>query len=269
MSDRVLAAENLDLFLSTSFSIEDISLELHKEEIVSIVGANGSGKSTLLRLLTRLIAPDRGHVYLEGKRINEMSPKAIAQKLTMLPQTHNHYLDLTVNDLVKYGRNPFKKWFEGFKAEDQEIIDFAISATNLENIKHRSLPSLSGGERQRAWIAMSLAQMPDILLLDEPTTYLDISHQLEVMELIKKLNRENGITIVMVLHDLNQAARYSHRLIAMKEGKIVQQGTPKKMFNQDFFKEIFGIDVSIYYDEDTPFFIPRYIGAAMTEMAWT
>lgn len=260
MDDKVLVAENLNLFRSISFSINDMSLQLKKGEIVSIVGANGSGKSTVLRLLTKLITPESGHVYLEGKRIDEMTQKIIAQKLTMLPQVHDHNIDLTVYDLVKYGRNPFRKWYEGTKAEDKDIIEFAISATNLEHLRHRPLLSLSGGERQRAWIAMSLAQMPDILLFDEPTTYLDISHQLEVMELIKRLNDENGITIVMVLHDLNQAARYSHRLIAMKDGRIVHQGSPNEVFSHSFFKEVFGIDVSIYYEDDTPFFMPRSAG---------
>lgn len=260
MDDKVLVAENLNLFRSALFSIDDVSLQLKKGEIVSIVGANGSGKSTVLRLLTKLITPESGYVYLEGKRIDGMSQKIIAQKLTMLPQVHDHNIDLTVYDLVKYGRNPFRKWYEGTGAEDKDIIEFAISATNLKHLRHRPLLSLSGGERQRAWIAMSLAQMPDILLFDEPTTYLDISHQLEVMELIKRLNDENGITIVMVLHDLNQAARYSHRLIAMKDGRIVCQGPPNEMFSRCFFQEVFGIDVSIYYDEDTPFFMPKSAG---------
>lgn len=258
MDNEILVAEHLDLFRSASFSINNVSLELKKGEIVSIIGANGSGKSTVLRLLTKLIAPDNGSIYLEGKKIDEMSQKVIAQKLTMLPQVHDYHIDLTVYDLIKYGRNPHQKWYEDTRAEDKEIIEFAISATNLEDMRHRQLPSLSGGERQRAWIAMSLAQMPDILLLDEPTTYLDISHQLEVMELIKRLNDENGITIVMVLHDLNQAARYSHRLIALKDGSIVRQGPPNEVFSHDFFEEVFGINVSIYNDEGTPFFIPRY-----------
>ena len=257
MNDKVLVAESLNLFRSSLFSIEDVSIQLKKGEIVSIIGANGSGKSTVLRLLTKLLVPGSGHVYLDGKRIDEMSQRGIAQKLTMLPQVHDHNLDLTVYDLVKCGRNPFRKWYEGTGAEDKEIIEFAISATNLKHLRYRPLQSLSGGERQRAWIAMSLAQMPGILLLDEPTTYLDISHQLEVMELVKRLNDENGITIVMVLHDLNQAARYSHRLIAMKDGRIVRQGPPNEIFNPHFFKEVFGIDVNIHYDEDIPFFIPR------------
>lgn len=257
MDKIVLAAENLNLFLSTTFSINDVSLKFKEGEIVSIVGANGSGKSTVLRLLTNLIAPEGGYIYLEGKRIDKLSRKFIAQRLTMLPQVHDYNVDITVYDLVKYGRNPFRKWYEGMGAEDKEIIDFAISATSLGHMKHRPLHSLSGGERQRAWIAMTLAQMPNVLLLDEPTTYLDISHQLEVLELIKKLNEENRITIVMVLHDLNQAARFSHRLIAMKDGKIVRQGSPNEIFNPAFFREVFGIDARVYRDKDIPFFIPR------------
>ncbi|MCD8509867.1 MAG: ABC transporter ATP-binding protein [Bacillus sp. (in: Bacteria)] len=240
--------------------MNDVSFEIKKGEIVSIIGANGSGKSTVLRLLTKLIHPNGGCVYLEGKKIDEMSQKAVAQKLTMLPQVHDHHIDLTVYDLIKHGRNPYLKWYESANTEDKDIIDFAIEATNLEHLKYRPLHSLSGGERQRAWIAMSLAQTPNILLLDEPTTYLDISHQLEVMELVKRLNEENGITIVMVLHDLNQAAKYSHRLIAMKSGSIVREGSPKEIFCCAFFEEVFGIDVSIFHDEETPFFYPKVLG---------
>nr|WP_090891487.1 ABC transporter ATP-binding protein [Evansella caseinilytica] len=237
--------------------MDEVTFELLKGDIVSIVGANGSGKSTVLRLLTKLIDPDSGCVLLDGRQIAEMSRKVIAQKLTMLPQVHDHHIDLTVYDLIKHGRNPYLKWYETTDEGDRQAIDFAVSATNLEQLKYRPLHSLSGGERQRAWIAMSLAQTPEILLLDEPTTYLDISHQLEVMELIRRLNKENGITIVMILHDLNQAAKYSHRLIAMKNGTIVRQGTPGEMFNKEFFKEVFEIDATIYHDEETPFFIPR------------
>lgn len=240
-----------------------MSLQLKKGEVISIIGANGSGKSTVLRLLTKLIQPNKGNVYLEGEELSTISQRDIAKKMTMLPQVHDHYMDLTVLDLIKHGRNPYLKWYETLSTNDNEIIEFAIKATNLEHLKYRPLPSLSGGERQRAWIAMSLAQTPEILILDEPTTYLDIAHQLEVMELVRQLNEQNGITIVMVLHDLNQAAKYSHRLIAMKNGHIVDQGTPKRIFSREFFKNVFGIDVNIYYDdENSPFFIPK---AAISE----
>mgnify|MGYP005749145747 CR=1 FL=1 len=172
--------------------------------------------------------------------------------MTMLPQVNDHQLDLTVRDLVKYGRHPYLKWYEEYNTNQDTYIDWAISATNLTSLQHRSLQTLSGGERQRAWIAMSIAQTPNTLLLDEPTSYLDIAHQLEVMELLKELNRSLGITIIMVLHDLNQAAKYSDRIVAMKSGKVVRQGKPVEVYNCDFFREVFSIEAKVHLNGTHP-----------------
>lgn len=254
--ENVLKAEQLVFGYTSSDYIKDLSIEFAKGEMVSIVGPNGSGKSTLLRLLTQLLKPTQGVVFLEGKHIQHVKNKDIAQKMTMLPQVNEHQLDLTVRDLVKYGRHPYLKWYEEYNANQNKYIDWALSVTDLTHFQHRSLNTLSGGERQRAWIAMSIAQTPNTLILDEPTSYLDISHQFEVMELLKQLNYSLGLTIVMVLHDLNQAARYSDRIIAMKNGKVVRQGRPIDVFNCEFFRDVFNVEAKVHMDGDKPMCTP-------------
>lgn len=250
--EDVLKAEHLSYGYTNTYCIEDFSISFNKGEIVSIIGPNGSGKSTVLRLLSRLLKPQKGVVYLEGESVHRLKDKEIAQKMTMLPQVHDHKLDMTVRDLVKNGRNPYIKWYEQYNSTHSKYIDWALTVTSLTHLQHRPLHTLSGGERQRAWIAMSIAQTPNTLLLDEPTSYLDICHQLEVMELVKELNRSLGITIIMVLHDLNQAARYSNRIIAMKNGKVVRQGKPAEVYNCDFFREVFSIEAKVHMDGDSP-----------------
>ncbi len=254
--ENILKADQLSYRYTDTYCIKDFSISFNKGEKVSIIGPNGSGKSTILRLLTRLLKSETGTVLLEGEKMNQMKEKEIAKKLAMLPQVNNHKLDLTVRDLVTHGRNPYLKWFEEPNAEHQTHIDWALAVTNLTKFQHRPLLALSGGERQRAWIAMAIAQTPQILILDEPTSYLDISHQIEVMELLEDLNRSLGMTIIMVLHDLNQAARYSARLIAMKNGKVVRQGTPSDVFDSDFFREVFAIEATVHLDGDKPIYTP-------------
>ncbi|WP_442604353.1 ABC transporter ATP-binding protein [Paenibacillus sp. KN14-4R] len=234
-----------------------MNLEVREGEILSLIGPNGSGKSTLLRLLARLLDPVRGEVWLDGKVLRNMSSSDIAKKLAMLPQMHDHQLEFTVRELVEFGRHPHKKWFERLSDADEEIIAWALSVTNLTPYENRALPSLSGGERQRAWIAMAIAQRPKVLLLDEPTTYLDISHQLEVMELVQSLNRQFNMTVIMVLHDINQAAQYSDRLVVMKKGEVVYDGIPQCVLCKPMFQNVFDIEVDIYDDGDKPFFTPK------------
>ena len=242
---------------SETFSLEDINVEITKGEIVSLIGPNGSGKSTMLRVISNLLKPNEGSVLLDGNEIKTLSRQAIAKKLTMLPQVHNNELDLTVRELVSFGRNPHKGWFQKLDYEDEKIIDWALEVTNLQSYEFRFLQSLSGGERQRAWIAMAVAQRPSVLLLDEPTTFLDIAHQLEVMELVQMLNERFGMTIVMVLHDINQAAGYSDRLIVMKNGRIEYDGNSACVICKQMFQDIFEIDVDIYNDGERPFFTPK------------
>ncbi|WP_234410594.1 ABC transporter ATP-binding protein [Caldalkalibacillus mannanilyticus] len=254
--EGILKAEHLSYGYTDSYLIKDLSLQFNRGEMVSVIGPNGSGKSTFLRLLTRLLKPEDGTVYLEGQDMKQWKNKEVAQKMTMLPQVHDHKLDLTVRDLVQHGRYSYLKWYQDYGKDQSSHIDWALSVTQLVSFQHRPLHTLSGGERQRAWIAMCIAQKPTILILDEPTSYLDISHQLEVLELLTELNQTLGITIIMVLHDVNQAARYSDRIIAMKQGKVVRQGIPKEVYDCQFFRDVFSIEAKVHLDGDTPICSP-------------
>ena len=240
----------------TNFQLDDINLEISEGEVVSLIGPNGSGKSTLLRVISRLVKPNSGTVYLDGQNIREMKSKEVAKTLTMLPQMNNYQLDLTVRELVEFGRHPHSGGKMVLSKEDMEIVDWAIEVTGLKHLQNRVLPSMSGGERQRAWIAMTVAQHPKVLLLDEPTTYLDIAHQLEVMELVKELNQKYNMTVIMVLHDINQAAQNSERLIVLKNGKIHYDGLPHCVLCKEMFQSIFEIDAEIYMQGGYPVFSP-------------
>ncbi|AZN43230.1 ABC transporter ATP-binding protein [Paenibacillus albus] len=252
-----LAAAGLKYgYHASSPIVNGLNMQVSPGEWLGIVGPNGSGKSTVLRMLARLVSPQGGMVTMEGKDMAFMDTKAIARQMTMLTQTQESSLDITVRELVRRGRNPHLKWYEECRGKHEEVVDWALQVTSMSELQNRSLLELSGGERQRAWLAMCMAQTPRILLLDEPTTYLDIAHQLELMELIRELNREQGITVVMVLHDLNQAARYCDRIIAMKQGAIVREGTPTDVFRVEFFREVFGIEAKVYHDDGVPVYLP-------------
>lgn len=238
--------------------IDNLSLNIKKGSINTLIGTNGCGKSTLLKALSRNLKPKHGDVYLNSKSIFQLDTKLLAKEMSILPQSPTAPDDFTVFDLVSYGRYPHLDWTSKLHEEDLDIINWAINLTKMEHLKDRQVTTLSGGERQRAWIAMALCQKPKILLLDEPTTYLDISHQFEVLELVKSLNKTMGLTIVMVLHDLNQAARYSDNIIVIKDGNIYTQGSPKEIITSSTLNEVFNLDVRIFMDEynDCPFFIP-------------
>ncbi len=225
--------------------IEDLFLDIKNGEIVSIIGPNGSGKSTLLSCLTRYIKPMAGEIFLEGKNIYDKSIKEFSKKVAILSQHHSVTSNITVRKLVSYGRLPHKKWYERQNEKDYEIVEQAMNYTNVLHYENKFVNSLSGGEQQRVWIAMALAQTPDVLLLDEPTNYLDIAHQLELMKLIHTINREKKITIIMVLHDLNQASEYSDKIILMKRGKIFDYGLPKDVINCENLKEVYNIKCHI------------------------
>lgn len=238
--------------------IDNLSLNIKKGSINTLIGTNGCGKSTLLKALSRNLKPKYGDVYLNGNSIFQMDTKLLAKEMSILPQSPNAPDDFTVFDLVSYGRYPHLDWTAKLRKEDIDIINWAIELTKMEHLKDRQVTTLSGGERQRAWIAMALCQKPNILLLDEPTTYLDINHQFEVLELVKKLNHTMKLTIVMVLHDLNQAARYSDKIIVIKDGDIYKQGNPKSIITKEILHDVFNLDVRILMDDynDCPFFIP-------------
>ncbi|BBH24585.1 iron ABC transporter ATP-binding protein [Paenibacillus baekrokdamisoli] len=254
---QALTASDLKYGYRPSESIVDgFNLGVSTGEWLGIVGPNGSGKSTVLRMLARLVSPQRGTVSMGDQNMAGMNSKSIARQMTMLTQTQEAALDITVRDLVRRGRNPHLRWYEECRGKHEEVVDWALQVTSMGGLQHRSLLELSGGERQRAWLAMCMAQTPNTLLLDEPTTYLDIAHQLELMELIRLLNREQGITVIMVLHDLNQAARYCDRIVAMKQGAVVREGKPSDVFQVDFFRDVFGIEAKVHNDDGVPVFLP-------------
>lgn len=232
--------------------LRDFSFQVNEGEIVSIIGPNGSGKSTLLRAVSRQIPYFQGKVKLDGVELQSISPKQVARKMCMLSQKNQAPSDMTVYDLVSYGRYPHKRWFEKLTSADEEIIQWAIEKTNLTNFKDRRVVSLSGGESQRAWIAMALAQRPKVLLLDEPTTYLDISHQHEVLELVRELNREMGMTVIMVLHDLNQASYYSDRVVVVQDGEKAMYGTPEQVMTTDMIRNVYRMDAEVLYAPSDP-----------------
>lgn len=246
----MIEISKVNISYDKSIVIDDLSLKIKKGEIVSLIGPNGSGKSTILNAAARMIGYD-GSIIIKGSDIRSLNSKALSKSLSLLSQHNSAPEDITVEELVYYGRMPHKKWFEMRNAEDDEKVTSALINTNLVKLKDRKVSELSGGERQRAWFAMALAQKPDVLLLDEPTTYLDICHQLEVMELIKKLNEKLNLTVLMVLHDLNQALTYSSRIVVLKNGRICGEGVPEETITQELIREVYGVDSDFYKDKYT------------------
>jgi iron complex transport system ATP-binding protein len=236
----------------------DLSVHIPTGKITVIVGANACGKSTLLRALARLLRPKEGAVYLDGENIHHMPTKAVAAQLGILPQSPVTPEAITVADLVARGRYPHQRWFRQWTARDEAAITEAMTVTGTIDLARRAVDELSGGQRQRVWIAMALAQETGILLLDEPTTYLDLAHQIDVLDLLVDLNRSDGRTIVLVLHDLNHACRYSHHLVAMRSGAIVVEGDPSAVVDETLVREVFGLDAKIVPDPvaGTPMVVP-------------
>lgn len=240
--------KNLAVQYDTAPIIENLSVNIPKNKITMIIGANGCGKSTLLKTIGRILQPKTGEILVEGKNIKKQNSKVLAKQMAILPQNPTTPSGLKVRELVSYGRFPYQTPMGGLKKDDIEKIDWAMKVTKIEEFKDRDVESLSGGQRQRAWIALTLAQETPILLLDEPTTYLDMSHQLEILELLKELNLEKHITIVMVLHELNNATKFADHLIGMKDGNIIFTGEPKDVVTQDNLRIIYGIQATLQLD---------------------
>lgn len=237
----VLSAEQISVGYYDLLVIDGLNVTIPEQKITTIIGPNGCGKSTLLKAISRLLKTKKGTVYLDGKAIHQLPTKEIAKKMAILPQTAEAPAGLTVFELVSYGRYPHRKGIGTLKKEDMDQIMWALEVTGLSELKNRPIDALSGGQRQRAWIAMSLAQDTEILILDEPTTYLDMAHQLDILLLLKQLNEQEKRTIVMVLHDLNHASRFSDYMIAMKAGKIVTEGPPEKVMTSENLEKVFDI----------------------------
>ncbi|WP_430493941.1 ABC transporter ATP-binding protein [Rossellomorea marisflavi] len=231
--------------------VKNLSVSIPDKQITTIIGPNGCGKSTLLKAITRIIPHQTGNILLDGQNIHKQSTKELAKKMAILPQTPESASGLTVGELVSYGRFPHQKGLGRLTKKDQDMIHWAMEETATLPFKHREVDALSGGQRQRVWIAMALAQETDIIFLDEPTTYLDMAHQLEVLELLERLNREQGRTIVMVLHDLNQAARFADHIIALKDGDLVSSGTGEQVITRETLRKVFNIDAEIGRDPRT------------------
>ncbi|WP_053914206.1 ABC transporter ATP-binding protein [Streptomyces sp. TP-A0875] len=253
-----LAARGLTLAYEDRTVVEELDLDVPDGKVTVIVGPNACGKSTLLRALGRLLKPRRGAVLLDGTELARLPTKRIAQVIGLLPQTPVPPEGITVGDLVARGRQPHQKWWQQWSETDETSVSEAMERTGTSGLAERPVDELSGGQRQRVWIAMALAQDTDLLLLDEPTTYLDIAHQVEVLDLVRRLNRERGRTVVAVLHDLNQAARYADHLIAMRAGRIVAQGAPGDIVTAELVQEVFGLASVIVPDPVTggPMVVP-------------
>ncbi|MCH1626526.1 ABC transporter ATP-binding protein [Ferdinandcohnia quinoae] len=246
-----LYTNDLNISYGERLIVKDLSVDIPDKKITTIIGSNGCGKSTLLKAITRIISHQSGAVVLDGANISKENTKILAKKMAILPQTPESASGLTVGELVSYGRFPYQKGFGRLTKKDYEVIDWSLEVTGISDFKFRPVDSLSGGQRQRVWIAMALAQETDIIFLDEPTTYLDMAHQLEVLELLQKLNLEQDRTIVMVLHDLNQAARFADYIIALKDGEIVKAGNCEEVIKHDVLRKVFNIDAEIGRDPRT------------------
>ncbi|MDR7319056.1 ABC transporter ATP-binding protein [Brevibacillus nitrificans] len=255
---QALETRQLTLSYGDRNIIEALDLNIPRGKITVFIGSNGSGKSTLLRSLARLLKPKEGAILLEGESIAKRSTKEVAKRLAILPQGPTAPEGLTVLQLVKQGRYPYQNWLQQWSEEDEKMVNRALEATQLTALANRPVDSLSGGQRQRAWIAMTLAQGTETILLDEPTTYLDMSHQIEILDLLFELNETEQRTIVMVLHDLNLACRYAHHIVAVHNTTVVAEGSPDDVLTTDLVRTVFDMDCQITLDPlyGTPMCIP-------------
>ena len=264
-----LVGQGLSVGYDDRVVIEGLDVEIPDAAVTTIIGPNGCGKSTLLRAMSRLLQPREGVVFLDGADINHTKPKEVARKLGILPQNPVAPEGLTVADLVGRGRFPHQKWYQQASPDDEAAVASALEMTGTTDLADRHIDALSGGQRQRVWIAMTLAQGTDLLLLDEPTTYLDLAHSVEVLDLVYSLRTEHDKTVVMVLHDLNLAARYSDSLFVMTAGKIVAQGTPNEVITEELLDDAFGLNARVITDPvyGDPLIIPIGTRSARTEVS--
>jgi iron complex transport system ATP-binding protein len=242
-----LKTENLCAGYGVSSVVQAVNIQLLEGKITALIGPNGCGKSTLLKALVRVLAPQSGRVLWQDKDINDYSPLSIAQALSLLPQSQETPEGILVRDIVGYGRSPYTGFWGQLRSEDQQKVDQAMRMTGITEFAHKAVSELSGGQRQRVWLAMTLAQNTDYVFLDEPTTYLDLNHQVELMKLLHTL-RQDGKTLVTVLHDINQACRYCDHLIVMATGRVVAQGTPDEVLTVQLLNEVFELEAEIYRD---------------------
>ncbi len=248
-----MEVRNLIFAYGRNVVLRGISFKIEEGKITTLMGANGCGKSTLFSLMTKNLDPRRGKIFLYGKNIYHLALKDFARRVSIVHQYNTANDDITVERLVSYGRIPHMKMMQGKSARDEQMIEWALEVTNLQHYRDREVSRLSGGQRQRVWIAMALAQNTKILFLDEPTTYLDIRYQIEILELVKKLNKEFGMTIVMVLHDINQAIYFSDNIIGLQNGCITVEGSPDEVITTESLKELYGISLKVTQVEGQKF----------------
>lgn len=267
----VLQAQSLSVAYGEKYVLEELDLDVPKGKITVFIGRNGCGKSTLLSVFARMIKPVSGEVYLNGKKMLMSNTKKIARELAVLPQGPVAPEGITVLQLVKQGRYPYQTWLKQWSEEDEACVRRALEVTKLEEFSDRPVDSLSGGQRQRAWIAMVLAQNTETILLDEPTTYLDLSHQVEILDLLYDLNKSEGRTIVMVLHDLNLACRYADHIVALHNKCVCAQGCPEQIMTEELVKDVFNMEVKIDRDPlfGTPMCIPYGKGRVVKDEPFT
>jgi iron complex transport system ATP-binding protein len=253
-----LQVHDVQLAYGDNIVVDGLDLDVLDNTVTAVIGPNGCGKSTLLRAMGRLLRPQRGHVLLDGKRIDKQPTRDVAKVLGILPQNPLAPEGLTVADLIARGRHPHQAWYRQWSSDDETAVAEALNWTNMTEYAQRTLDELSGGQRQRAWISMALAQGTDLLLLDEPTTFLDLAHQIDILDLVERLHAEAGRTVIMVLHDLNMAARYAQQLIAMRTGKIIAQGPACDVITEPLLRQIFELDAQVLTDPiaGTPLVVP-------------
>ena len=238
--NAIIKAQNISVSINEKEIVHGISLDIPEGKVTAIIGPNGCGKSTTLKALSRIL-PYKGSVTFKGQEMSTLSQREFAKCLAILTQSPQAPSDLTVNDLVEMGRFPHRGFLGRAGKDDKEHVEWALEQTGVKEMRYRLLNTLSGGERQRAWIAMALAQRPEVLLLDEPTTYLDICHQLEIMQLIGRLNQELGLTVVMVVHDLNHAIMYADHVVVVKSGQLVTSGAPREIITAELLADVFKV----------------------------
>lgn len=259
MSVSMLKAEHLRAGYDKKTIVDDVTIAIPIGKISVIIGANACGKSTLLKTLVRLIKPISGEITLDETRIDKIASKKLARTVGLLPQSPIVPEGIAVADLVGRGRYPHQSFLKGWTKEDTKAVAEALAIMGITNLANSSIDELSGGQRQRVWIAMALAQQTEILFLDEPTTFLDITYQVEILDLLTDLNQKQGTTIVMVLHDINLAARYADHIFVMRKGELIAEGAPKKIITSDLVKEAFSLDCEIIEDpvSGSPFLVPK------------
>lgn len=249
-TESSIVVKDLKVGYDANIIIPSLNIEIPKGKVTMIIGSNGCGKSTFLKTIARILKPQKGEILISGTSIKSQAPREIAKKMAVLPQSPTAPSGLLVKELVSYGRFPYLSPMGGLKEHDIKVVEWAMKATGVYELRERPMEALSGGQRQRVWIAMALAQETEILVLDEPTTYLDMAHQLEILQLLKNLNQQHHTTIVMVLHELNNACKFADHIIGMKKGKVVFEGKPMDVITEENLQELYGIKASLTSSKD-------------------